>query len=91
MKNIPLLSLSAVFIAAFLSSFAAEATSKPSAPQEPPPVASTAQVPEGFRAEVHVSDLKHPTSLENEGDGNFYIAESGYFSGDDSELYADSL
>lgn len=61
---------------------AAETKSKPKPPEVPPPVASAAQVPAGFRAEVLVSDLTYPTSIEADDGGNLFVAEAGYSYGD---------
>ena len=51
-------------------------------PKIPPPDATAAQVPDGYRVEIAVSGLTYPTSIEFDGGGNMYIAESGYAYGD---------
>ena len=58
--------------------------SKPQLPEVPPPEASAAKVPEGYRVEVFLSDLTYPTSLETDGEGNVYVAEAGYSYGDET-------
>lgn len=62
---------------------AAEKESKPKAPVVPPPLASAAKVPDGFRVEVLVSDLTYPSSIEADDRGNLFVAETGYSYGDD--------
>lgn len=52
-------------------------------PQVPPPDASEAKVPEGFRAEVVLSSLTYPTSIEFDDRGVMYVAEAGYSYGDE--------
>ncbi len=52
-------------------------------PKVPPPDASKVEVPDGFRAEVVVSGLTYPTSVEFDDDGAMYIAEAGYSYGDE--------
>lgn len=52
-------------------------------PKVPPPDASHAEVPDGFRAEVVVSGLTYPTSVEFDDEGAMYIAEAGYSYGDE--------
>lgn len=54
------------------------------APVIPLPQADAVCVPPGYRAEVVVTDLIYPTSVEFDGSGNMYIAESGYVYGDQS-------
>lgn len=78
--------LSAILVSVTLAgaAIAAEKEAKPKPPEVPPPVASAAQVPDGFRAEVLVSDLTYPTSIEADDRGNLYVAEAGYSYGDDS-------
>lgn len=51
-------------------------------PQVPPPEASAVEVPEGFRAEVVLSGLTYPTSVEFDDAGAMYVAEAGYSYGD---------
>lgn len=51
--------------------------------QVPPPDASAAEVPDGFRAEVVMSGLTYPTSVEFDDAGAMYVAEAGYSYGDD--------
>lgn len=63
---------------------AAEKTEKPPPPEVPPPDALSAQVRDGFRAEVFLRDLVYPTSIESDDAGNLYVAEAGYSYGDDS-------
>jgi hypothetical protein len=63
---------------------AAEKEAKPSPPEVPPAAASAAEVPAGFRAEVLMSDLTYPSSIESDARGNLYVAEAGYSYGDDS-------
>jgi hypothetical protein len=53
-------------------------------PKVPPPDASSADVPEGFRAEVVMSGLTYPTSVEFDDAGAMYVAEAGYSYGDES-------
>jgi|GEM_PF-265926 len=53
-------------------------------PKVPPPDASVAEVPEGFRAEVVMSGLTYPTSVEFDEAGAMYVAEAGYSYGDES-------
>lgn len=48
----------------------------------PSPDAAAVKVPEGFRAEVVVSGLTYPTSVEFDDNGLMYIAEAGYSYGD---------
>jgi len=52
-------------------------------PHVPEPRADAAKVPAGYRVEVFVKDLTFPSSVEFDGAGNVYIAESGYSYGDD--------
>ena len=54
-------------------------------PQVPPPDAAEAKVPSGFKAEVVMSGLTYPTSVEFDNAGNLYIAEAGYSYGDPSK------
>ncbi len=58
------------------------ATKRVMAPKVPPPDASAVKVPDGFRAEVVVSGLTYPTSVEFDDIGTMYIAEAGYSYGD---------
>ena len=51
-------------------------------PQIPPPDASAAEVPEGYRVEIFAKDLIYPTSIEFGKNGDTYIAEAGYVYGD---------
>ena len=51
-------------------------------PKVPPANASAADVPEGFRAEVVLTGLTYPTSVEFDEDGTMYVAEAGYSYGD---------
>ncbi|MHB8995914.1 MAG: PQQ-dependent sugar dehydrogenase [Armatimonadota bacterium] len=53
-------------------------------PKVPPPEASAVDVPAGFRAEVVMSGLTYPTSVEFDGKGTMYVAEAGYSYGDSS-------
>lgn len=53
-------------------------------PKVPPPDAAAAQLPAGFKAEVVMSGLTYPTSVEFDDAGNLYIAEAGYSYGDPS-------
>jgi glucose/arabinose dehydrogenase len=53
-------------------------------PRVPDPSAEAAWVPEGYRAEVFLSGLTYPTSIEFDGRGGVYVAESGYAYGDDA-------
>jgi len=48
----------------------------------PAPSAAAADVPEGYRAEVAVSGLTYPTSIEFDDGGTMYVAEGGYMPGD---------
>lgn len=84
MKAQRLLPLIALLIAPTVSVLAAEKKAKPAPPEVPPPVASAAEVPAGFRAEVLMSDLTYPSSIETDDRGNLYVAEAGYSYGDDS-------
>jgi glucose/arabinose dehydrogenase len=84
MKPQIFLSLIAFLTAPAVSVHAAEKKAKPSPPEVPPPVASAAEVPAGFRAEVLMSELTYPSSIESDERGNLYIAEAGYSYGDDS-------
>lgn len=52
-------------------------------PEVPPPDPSAVQVPEGYRAEVVVTGLTYPTSVEFDDAGSMYIAEAGYSYGDE--------
>lgn len=52
--------------------------------QVQPPDAAAAEVPKGFRAEVVMSGLTYPTSVEFDDAGTMYIAEAGYSYGDPS-------
>lgn len=49
----------------------------------PPPDAASVEVPEGFRAEVVMSGLTYPTSVEFDDAGAMYVAEAGYSYGDE--------
>lgn len=51
-------------------------------PEVPPPDASAAEVPPGFRAEVVMSGLTYPTSVEFDDRGAMYVSEAGYSYGD---------
>jgi glucose/arabinose dehydrogenase len=51
-------------------------------PKVPPPDASAVEVPEGFRAQVVLSGLTYPTSVEFDDQGAMYVAEAGYSYGD---------
>jgi glucose/arabinose dehydrogenase len=51
-------------------------------PEVPPPDAKAAQVPDGFKAEVVLSGLTYPTSVELDDHGSLYVAEAGYSYGD---------
>lgn len=51
-------------------------------PRVPPPDATAAEVPAGYRVEVVVRDLEYPTSVEFDDAGNLYIAEAGFAYGD---------
>jgi glucose/arabinose dehydrogenase len=51
-------------------------------PRVPSPDAASAWVPQGYKAEVVLSDLTYPTSLEFDDAGNLYVAEAGYSYGD---------
>lgn len=50
----------------------------------PPPSATAAEVPAGFRTEVVMSGLTYPTSVEFDDTGAMYVAEAGYSYGDES-------
>ncbi|GGK19367.1 hypothetical protein GCM10008955_10980 [Deinococcus malanensis] len=51
-------------------------------PRVPPADAAAAQVPAGYRVEVVMRDLEHPTSVEMDDRGNLYVAEAGFSYGD---------
>jgi len=51
-------------------------------PKVPPPDASAASVPAGYKVEVFMKDLIWPTSIEFDDAGNAYVAEAGYAYGD---------
>jgi glucose/arabinose dehydrogenase len=53
-------------------------------PKVPPPAASAVEVPEGFQAEVVMSNLTYPTSIEFDDTGAMFVAEAGYSYGDSS-------
>lgn len=53
-------------------------------PEVPPPDASAVMVLDGFRAEVVLSGLTYPTSVEFDDQGSMYVAESGYAYGGES-------
>ncbi len=55
-------------------------------PEVPPPDASAAEVSEGFRAEVLMTGLTYPTSIEFDDAGATYVAEAGYSYGDSTEV-----
>lgn len=57
-------------------------------PKVPPPAASAVEVPEGFRAEVVMSDLTYPTSIEFDDTGAMFVAEAGYSYGASSVKHA---
>lgn len=59
-------------------------------PEVPPPDPSAVQVPEGYRAEVVVTGLTYPTSVEFDDAGSMYIAEAGYSYGDELPAPASS-
>jgi glucose/arabinose dehydrogenase len=46
-------------------------------PVVPPPRAEAAEVPEGYRVEVVLSDLLFPSSVEFDDEGAMYVAECG--------------
>jgi glucose/arabinose dehydrogenase len=51
-------------------------------PKIPAPEAAAAEVPAGYRAEVVVTDLIYPSSVEEDDEGRLYIAEAGHVYGD---------
>lgn len=51
-------------------------------PKIPPPDASAAIVPEGYKVEVFMKDLIWPSSIDFDDSGNVYIAQSGFVYGD---------
>ncbi len=51
-------------------------------PKVPPPDASAAQVPDGYKVEVFMKDLIWPSSIDFDESGNVYVAEAGYVYGD---------
>ena len=53
-------------------------------PKIPSPDPSAADVHEGFRVEVVLSNLDYATSVEFDGQGNMYVAEAGYSYGGDA-------
>lgn len=53
-------------------------------PKMPPPDAAAVAVPEGYRAEVVMSGLTYPTSVEFDDAGSMYVAEAGFSYGDSS-------
>jgi hypothetical protein len=53
-------------------------------PKIPPPDPRAVLLPAGFLAEIIVSDLTYPTSVELDDAGNLYVAEAGYNYGDDA-------
>jgi glucose/arabinose dehydrogenase len=53
-------------------------------PKVPSPATTAVEVPEGFRAEVVMSDLTYPTSIEFDDTGAMFVAEAGYSYGDSS-------
>lgn len=59
-----------------------ELQSRPDLPKVPAPSAQAARVPAGYRAEVVLSGLQYPTSVEFDVAGNMYVAEAGYVYGD---------
>lgn len=59
-----------------------QAVSPKEFPRIPPPDASAAEVPAGYRVEVVVADLVYPTSVELDEAGNLFVAEAGYAYGD---------
>lgn len=83
MKTLTVSLFSFALLGAVVSSTAAE-KNKPPLPEVPPPDASSAHVPDGFRAEVFLQDLTYPTSVDIDDHGNLYVAESGYSYGVDS-------
>jgi|GEM_PF-2680517 len=48
----------------------------------PPPNASAAIVPSGYKTEIFMKDLIWPTSIDFDPAGNIYVAEAGYVYGD---------
>lgn len=50
----------------------------------PAPDPASAETAPGYRAEVAVSGLTYPTSIEFGVDGSLYVAEGGYMPGDES-------
>ena len=52
------------------------------APRIPPPDAKAAEVADGYQASVFLTGLQYPTSIEFDGVGKIYIAESGNIDGD---------
>jgi glucose/arabinose dehydrogenase len=51
-------------------------------PSVPPPDATAALVPAGYKVEVFMKDLIWPTSIEFDESGNVYVVEAGYTYGD---------
>lgn len=51
-------------------------------PKVPPPSATAAIVPEGYKVEIFMKDLNWPSSIEFDDRGNAYVAEAGYVYGD---------
>ncbi len=51
-------------------------------PRVPPPDASAAKVPAGYKVEVVLRDLEYASSVELDDDGNLYVSEAGYAYGD---------
>ena len=50
-------------------------------PRVPPPDAKAAEVPEGYRVEVILTDLEYPSSIEFDDQGALYVAEAGNIDG----------
>jgi len=53
-------------------------------PKIPAPDPRAALLPAGFIAEVVLSDLTYPSSVEFDDSGNLFVAEAGYNYGDDA-------
>ena len=71
--------LFAALLAASSNCIAAEGHGGKSKGMEiPEPKAEAAKVPEGFKAEVFLSGLTFPTSIEFDAEGNIFVAEAGY-------------
>lgn len=50
-------------------------------PKVPAPNAEAANVPEGYRVDVVLTDLEYPSSIEFDGQGAMYVAEAGNIDG----------